>query len=352
MKGQKLTKVDDRLRLRMRLTTDSNRRAALNYHRELQRKQGRNVCTWCGAEPCGHLWTRPGDRESAGGERCCDRCSHMPVEGWQHTHTAWNGAASYPVCAIRMQAGDVVYMRRDGVIMFLEMQKPAPPDSPTPMVPTVAFLGDDGGTALYTAGEGAAEHTNLWEKRAELDVVWLPVRMSAALAADEERKRLLAERLSEEAAEWERQENLRREAEAAKLDKTIVKRQLEHETRIVMDEMVERGELADEPEDAEETVDLDDVIDEEAEGEEKPEIAAAAKEPERKLTLAELKKPRPVKKGPGRPKRSKRQRIARKRQKMAWARQEAAQRLEVKRLERAARNQGEIKVKDEEDGST
>lgn len=340
-KEQTLKKLTAHDRAVVRLTSDTNRRHAQNYQRELQRKQGKNVCTWCGAEPCGHLWTRPGDRDIPGGERCCDRCSHLPVEGWQHTHTAWNGAASYPVCAIRMQEGDVVYMRRDGIIMLLEMQKPAPPGSSTPFVPTVAFLGEDGGSALYTAGEGAAEHTNLWEKKHELDVVWLPVRMSAALAMDETRKRALADELAREAAEWEKRENARREEEAKKRAADIEKRQLAHETRIVMDELGPDEETEDETGD-------EAVAEDEAAA--APASAAPTPEPEAppKLTLAELKKPRPVKKTKGRPKRSKRQRQARERQKRAWARQEAAQRLEVKRFGRAARNCAVNQVKEDE----
>lgn len=337
MKPQSLKKLDAHDRLVVRLTTDSNRRHAENYQRELQRRQGKNVCTWCGAEPCGHLWTRPGDREIPGGERCCDRCSHAPVEGWQHTHTAWNGAASYPVCAIRMQEGDVVYMRRDGVVMFLEMQKPAPPGSPFPMVPTVAFLGEDGGSALYTAGEGAAEHVNLWDEKPDLDVMWLPIRMAAAAAVDEHRKRELAAEIARKEEQWQRQEEARRVEEKAKLEASIEKRQLAHETRIVMDEMAAQGEVDDEDEDEDES--------EEAEHE-PPEASEPAPAP--RLSLAELKKPRPVKKGPGRPKRSKRQREARKRQKRAWARQEAAQRLEVKRFERRARNSAPDRVKEGE----
>lgn len=344
---QKLKKLSESDRKYVALTTDTNRRHALNHYREMQRRKGKNVCTWCGAEPCGHLWTRPGDRDIPGGERCCDRCSHLPVEGWQHTHTAWNGAASYPVCAVRMREGDVMYMRRDGVVMIVEMAVPAPPGSPTPTLPSVAFLGEDGGTALYTAGEGAAEHTNLWEKKAELDIVWLPIRMSAALAVDAERKQALADQLQRQADEWQRQEDIRKAEEKARLEASIERKSLEHETRIVMDEMAERGELADLDEDE----DADDDAEEpdEAEGAPAVEASQVAKEPERRLTLAELKKPRPVKKAKGRPKRSKRQRVARKRQKVAWARQEAAQRLEVKRLERQARNSDESTVKDSED---
>lgn len=327
MKEQKLTKVDGALRTTLRLTTDTNRRMADNYRRELQRRQGPNVCTWCGAEPCGHLWTRPGDEEGPLGQRCCDRCSHEPVEGWRHTHTAWAGAAHYPVCAIRMQEGDVAYMRRDGVVLWLEMQRPLPEGG---TAPTVAFLGDDGGTALYTAGEGAAEHVNLWSERRELDVVWLSARMAAAVAADEARKLELEAHLRQRDAEWQAKEDARRAAEKAKVVASIDKRQLAHETRIVMEELGGEG-------DAEE---LDDAqgVDEDASVEAPAPASDLAAEPTReRLTRDELKRPAPVKKGPGRPKRSKRQLEARRRQKRAWARQEAAARLKVKRIERTAR---------------
>ena len=83
---------------------------------------------------------------------------------------------------------------------------------------------------------------------------------------------------------------------------------------------------------------------------------AAEKAAEKAVTQAaedarpvNLKAPAPVKKGPGRPKRSLRQRTARKRQKMAWARQEAKNRLEVKRLARLARTQEQTLVKEGQD---
>lgn len=332
------------------LTASSNRRARDNYLREKQRQQGKNVCSWCGAEPCGHLWSRPSEDIPAG-ERCCENCSHAPVESWQHTHTAWDGNVPYAVCGIRMREGDVVYMRRDGIIMFLEMAVPAPNGAPGE-VPAVAFLGADGGVALYTGGEGGPEHTNLWEKKRELDLMWLPIRMGAAVAFDAERKRRLAELLAQEEAEWLARETERRREEDAKRAADIAKRQLDHETKTVLGEV--GPELALEGED-EDTLDMDLDLEDAlkapgdsaatADGE-----SAPAKEPAPavKLSLAELKQPRPVKKGPGRPKRSKRQREARKRQKRAWARQEAAARLEVKRLERLSRNSGESLVKEDE----
>lgn len=335
---QKLKKVDAKLRLQIRLTTDTNRRMADDWRREQQRRQGRGVCTWCGAESCGHLWSRPGD-DVPGGQRCCERCSHEPVEGWQHTHTAWDGAVPYPVCAIVMREGDVVYMRRDGVVQFLEMRAPAPGagigGAQLDEVPTVAFLGQDGGVGLYVAGEGAPEDVNLWEKKRDLDVVWLPIRVQAAVARDESRRQRLEVEIAEAAAKWEREENERREEEARRRAADIERRQLKHETVTVMRELAAKGAASD-PDDDEMDMDGDDREEPETEAPEAPE---AAPEPALKLTRAELKQPAPVKKGPGRPKRSKRQRDARKRQKKAWAVQEARQRLEVKRLERLGRSQ-------------
>ena len=331
MKEQRLKKLGEHERNVLKLTTSSNQRARENYHRDQQRRRGRNVCTWCGAEPCGHLWTRPGD-EIPDGERCCDRCSHDPVESWQHTHTAWDGDVPYPVCGIRMKEGDVVSMRRDGIIMFLEMQAPAPDGKPG-IVPTVAFLGDEGGVGLYTRGEGGVEHTNLWEKKRQLDLMWLPIRMAAAVSYDEERKRNLAALLAQEEADWLQRENERREEEAKKRAATIERKSLQHETVTVLRELEKQGG--------------DDEDEAEAEAAEETEAAAAAPAP--KLSKADLKKPRPVKKvGSGRPKRSKRQRDARKRQKRAWAVQEARQRLEVKRLERLGRNNPVTHVKEDE----
>lgn len=334
MSEQKLKKVDAALRYQIRLTTDTNRRMADDWRREQQRRQGRGVCTWCGAESCGHLWSRPGD-DIPGGERCCDRCSHEPVEGWQHTHTAWDGAVPYPVCGVVMREGDVIYMRRDGVVQFIEMRAPAPGagigGEQLEDVPTVAFLGQDGGVGLYVAGDGAPEDVNLWEKKRDLDVLWLPIRVQAAVARDEARRQKLEVEIAEAAAKWEREENERRAEDARRLAAKIDKRQLQHETVTVMRELAAEGGAEDE-------VGMPDDGSEETASVAASPLLEASTEPLAKLTRGELKLPAPVKKGPGRPKRSKRQRDARKRQKRAWAVQEARQRLEVKRLERLGRS--------------
>lgn len=213
-------------------------------------------------------------------------------------------------------------------------------------VPTVAFLGADGGVALYVAGEGDTDHVNLWEKKQDLDVVWLPIRVQASVARDEQRKAKLGAEIAAAAALWEEQENVRREEEAKKRAASIEKRAIAHETVTVLRELEASG--APEPDDDGEDEDVEDSELEEAE----TDAAAASKaadEPAVRLTRAQLKAPVPVKKkGSGRPKRSKRQRDARKRQKKAWAVAEARQRLEVKRFERLGRSQPPSHVKEDE----
>jgi hypothetical protein len=397
--NQKLKKVGPRERVAIALSTSTNRRAMQDYERALRRRKGPAACLWCGQEPCGVLWTRPGDTEP-GGERCCDRCSHEPVEGWQHTHTAWAGGQSFSVCALRMREGEVVYLRRDGVVQFLELRAPKPAsalgeDEETD-VPVVAFLGTEpDGASLHLAGDGGNATTSLWNNRRELDPVWLPLRIQAAVARDEERKsRRHAERLAKEAEHDARINLLIAEEEAAR-QKSIEKRALQHETRIVMDEVeVDEFDTAEEalempvasstpgsvPGDRERVVrhirgegtgggrtlcgrEARDVatfegVEAAAAAEAldccrhcgrcaRPELYSPPEEPPRRLTADELKRPARPKATGGRLQRSARQRRSRERQKRAWARQEAKNRLEVKRLERLARNQPANLVKDE-----
>lgn len=395
MKEQKLVKVGAKERNAIALSTSTNRRAVQNWERELRRRKGPAACLHCGKEPCGVLWTRPGDPEP-GGERCCDHCTHEPVDGWQHTHTAWAGGQSFPVCALTMREGEVVYLRRDGMVQFLELRAPKPGAALTADaeqdVPTIAFLGDEvEAPALYVAGEGGDRSTSLWANHVPLDPVWLPVRMQSAVARDVERKaRRASERKAAEDAHDRRVEQIIAEEEAARAAR-IERGQLKHETRIVMDEMElgEDGELSEvagaEPAPevaveagaeagAEKSDGVRVVRHIRAEGPEaqtlcgrdarvvrvfegvepaiaaeepecckhcgrcaRPELFTPPEEPPRRLTAQELKQPAAPKATGGRLKRSARQRRALERQKRAWARQEARNRLEVKRLERAAR---------------
>lgn len=388
MKEQKLIKVGAKERHAIALTTSTNRRIAQNWDRELRRRKGPAACTYCGKEPCGVLWTRPGEPEP-GGERCCDHCSHEPVEGWQHTHTAWAGGQTFPVCALTMHEGEVIYLRRDGMVQFVEMRAPKVGGQlgaePEQDVPAVAFLGAEvDGAGLHPAGEGGERSTSLWSNQQPLDTLWLQVRMQSAVARDVERRlRRMAERKAKEDEHDRRVAELIAQ-EQAERDTQIAKRQLKHETRIVLDEMElgQDGELShplasegSAPEAPVETPDgvrlvrhiraegpdpqtlcgrnarevrLFEGVEAATAAEQpecckhcgrcaRPELYTPPEEPPRRLSAEELKQPAAPKATGGRLKRSGRQRRALERQKRAWARQEAKSRLEVKRLERAAR---------------
>lgn len=343
MSDQKLKKVGPRERTAISLSTSTNRRARANYERELARKSGPVACAWCGQEPCGVLWTRPGDPDP-GGERCCDQCTHQPVDGWLHTHTAWGGGQAFPVCALVMREGETVYLRRDGTVQFLETRAPVPGAAlgaePEADVPAVALLGTGmRGLSLYLAGEGGDRSIDLWQNQQELDPLWIPVRMQGAVARDDARKE--RRRQEREAADRAHDEKVARiiAEDQAKRDASIAQRQLKHEVRLVLDETLDETE-------ADVVIDDSDASEEAAVMPEASEaVPAVAREPERPVNL---KAPAPVKKGPGRPKRSARQRDARKRQKLAWARQEAKNRLEVKRLERLGRTTGKTLVEEKE----
>jgi hypothetical protein len=333
----KLKKIGARERKAIELATSTNRRARENWEAIQARRRGPAACSWCGAEPCGAQWTRPGDVEP-GGERCCEHCSHEAVDGWTHTHTAFSEAQSFPVCALVMKEGEVVYLRRDGVVQLVELHTPKPGSElggeDLEDVPSVAFLGrDERKLGLYFAGEGGDRSINLWDNRVELDPLWLQIRLQAAVSKDEARKeRRRAERKALEDAHDKRVAEMMAEDER-KRNASIERRQLQHETRIVMDEVVvdadaDVSELGSDLE-VEAELDENDVSEEAVEMPAASEVAAPI----------DLKAPAPVKKGPGRPKRSERQRRARERQKRAWARQEAKNRLEVKRLARVARTE-------------
>lgn len=339
MTEQKLKKVGPRERTAIALATSTNRRARANYVRELVRRAGPAACAFCGAEPCGVLWTRPGDPEPQG-ERCCDQCTHEPVDGWLHTHTAWGGGQPFPVCALVMREGETLYLRRDGTVQFIETRAPVPgaalTDDPEADVPAVALLGRGmRGLSLYLAGEGGDRATDLWENQRELDPLWLALRLQGAVARDDARKaRRAAERRARDEAH-DRKVAEMIEAERVKREADIAKRQLKHEVRLVMDEVPEDEATIDDSDAGEEAVPMPVAV----------APSEAPSEPERPINL---KAPAPVKKGPGRPKRSLRQRTARTRQKLAWARQEAKNRLEVKRLARLARTRGQTLVQEDE----
>ena len=346
---QKLVKVGPRERNKIALAVSTNKRAQLDWERKMEREKGPAACRYCGAEPCGVLWTRPGDPEP-GGERCCNHCTHEPVEGWIHTHTAWAGKQHFPVCALRMKEGEVVYLRRDGTVQFLEMHTPRPGSSidgeHDDKTASVAFLGRDlsegleAGGALYSAGEGGPDHINLWERGARLDPAWLAIRMQAALAKDEARKEELRRKREEEDLMLERRHQELLAEQEAKRQASIEKKALQHEVVTVLRE---KASL----EDAVENAPGDELevpaaaappASPPVEGEPKPRPKRVVKPPvdPRTLSPEQLKLPAPPIPTGGRLKRSKRQRRALERQKRMEAVREAKARLEVKRLQKLA----------------
>lgn len=241
-KGQRLLKLGPRERKTLEWATSTNRRAAHNYKLQLQREKGPTACAYCGAEPCGWGWTQPGSPEPAG-ERCCSRCTHEPVEGWMHTHTAWKGGHHFPVCALRMREGEVVYMRRDGVVLLLELHAPQPGsdidgavDSERPMP---VFLGRGGGAGLYLAGEGGIEDANLWEGKTVADELWLAIRVQGAIAKEEQRKAKVLAHMKEVNDDLDRRYAQIVAEREAKQQADIERRQLKHETVTVLREMQE-----------------------------------------------------------------------------------------------------------------
>lgn len=238
MSDQKLKKVGARERSAIALTTSTNRRMRANYEAELQRRAGPGACAHCHAESCGALWTKPGDPEP-GGDRCCAKCTHTPAPGWRHTHTAWCEGHHYPVCAVVMRAGDVVYFRRDGLIEFVELAPPKTSELTGALEPSIAFHGRPADAArLYFAGQGGLDAVNLWKERAALDEFWIPMRASEALDRDGSREQIVSQRTAEQDAELERLEAEHQAREAARRQADIEQKALEHETVTVLREMV------------------------------------------------------------------------------------------------------------------
>ena len=314
LREQKLVKVDASVRKTIALSTSTNKRMHQNWQAEQKRKEGKAACTWCSAEPCGHLWTRPGGAsmgQPPGGGRCCEKCSHDPVEGWQHTHTAWDQGQYQAVCAIPMQEGDVVYMRRDGVVHFIEFgeaPEPGKPEHARSMA--VALLGNDGTGALHAADDHAEDPVNFWQFAKALAVDWLPARMAASVSRNTQRYQAIATELAEIVASNAQKLAEHMAEDKARMQVNIERRQIEHEKRLLEDEILAKGkpaklaeldsELADEMDETD-----SDLVDEEPEAEAPPGPEVPAK--------VNLKDPVPVKKGPGRPKRSFRQRRMRER---------------------------------------
>lgn len=304
--GQKLVRVKAKHRAQFRLARQANQYRRHFHHQEQLRRQGPGACVHCGADACGMLWSQPGS-DAPAGDRCCLRCTHTPAPGWVHTHTAWVGPHWYPVCAVKVQPGDVVYLRRDGVIEFLEMAARETVEGERPKS-SIAFHGrPQKGLGLTLAGEGGPAAIDLWQGRRELDEHWMAIRSAEARGLDDARKVAVELEVEQREAELDRLEAEQQARDAARREADNAARQLRHETVTVLREMAE----VDETRAAEEA------------SSEVPSLAG-------KSTFLT--------------------RLAKDRKKRAAARREAQARLERKRAARLARYQGEDESAEGRDG--
>jgi hypothetical protein len=351
--GQELVKVERRDRKTIEAAVSTNRRANANWEFIQGIRKGPGSCVYCGAEPCGRLWKRPGDAEP-GGERCCDKCTHQPLDGWLHTHTVFKDGKRFPVCALRMREGETVFLRRDGVVHFLELH--APPEEfggePNEKVPHPVFLGEPAQCQLFFADEGGPEAPNLWLRRARVDDLWLAIRVQAALAHDEERRVQIRKHMAEVDAMLDRRYAEVLAEQEKKRNADIERKALKHETVTVLRELAELEAAVENEPSAEvaatatEPTTVFEPVPALSTPAEKPDPAAKWREAQKLVAGEDLKRPRAPKPTGGRLKRSKRQNAALERKKRVVAMREAKARLEVKRLQRLAGNGSDV-VKDE-----
>lgn len=238
---QKLVQVGPKERFQYQLARQANEYRRRHYTQEQLRRQGPGACVHCGSDSCGMLWSAPGSPESEG-ERCCERCTHTPAPGWVHTHTAWAGPLPYPVCAVKVQPGDVLYLRRDGVIEFVEMAASERVEGERPKV-SVAFQGrPQKSLSLTLAGDDDPYATDLWEGSRPLDEHWITIRSAEARGLDEGRKVAIEFEVAEREAELDRLEKEQQERDRLRREADNAARQLRHETVTVLREMAEVDE--------------------------------------------------------------------------------------------------------------
>lgn len=203
--GQKLPRVGAKGRASIAYSVELNRKRAEHWAQRQREARGPAACEHCGAQPCGHLWTAP-DRPVPRGERCCGQCSHDPVPGWTHTHTAWTEGHHHPVHAVAMREGEQVFLRRDGVVLFLQLL--SHDERAGKELPRVVYLGQPAEkAALFAADDGGAE-VDGWSDRGPVDVLWLAGRGIVAA-------RQTAERVATMNAAFDRSQAARDEQERA-----------------------------------------------------------------------------------------------------------------------------------------
>lgn len=239
--GQKLVKVGAKERFAYQLARQANQYRRSFYRQEQLRRQGPGACVHCGSDSCGMLWSQPGS-PVPGGDRCCERCTHQPAPGWVHTHTAWVGELAYPVCAVKVKPGDVLYLRRDGVVEFVEMAALEPVEGERPK-PSVAFHGKPQRyLGLTLAGEGGPGATDLWMGLQPLDEHWMAIRSAEARGLDDARKVAVELEVEQREAELDRLEAEQQERDRQRRQADNEARQLRHETVTVLREMAEVDE--------------------------------------------------------------------------------------------------------------
>lgn len=129
----------------------ANRTRKRAHDREMWAKASPGACESCGASSCGHLWPET---------RCCIACTHVPVEGWRQTHSAYERAHKFPVMEVAMRAGDRIFFRADGAVQFVQLA------SGSDERPRVLFEGDDLSTgALFVVGREEYDEENQWFNR-------------------------------------------------------------------------------------------------------------------------------------------------------------------------------------------
>ncbi len=91
MKEQKLKRVTDGDRRRMKLSVSQNKRSRKWQEAKLDSEFGPHTCGHCRAEPCGACWPHAA---------CCHRCTHPPMPRWKLTHVLWYRKKPYYVMEV------------------------------------------------------------------------------------------------------------------------------------------------------------------------------------------------------------------------------------------------------------
>ena len=91
MKEQKLKRVTDGDRRRMKLSVSQNKRSRKWQEAKLDSEFGPHTCGHCRAEPCGACWPHAA---------CCHRCTHPPMPRWKLSHVLWYRKKPYYVMEV------------------------------------------------------------------------------------------------------------------------------------------------------------------------------------------------------------------------------------------------------------